>query len=253
MKPLLFFLGLTFLCSLTLLAQDTTWFDSEWNDCSRDQAMYYHLEHAEGDVTHFKDYYKANNQVQNSGQYRDGERFGLFVWFDENGLKTSDIEYIDENNDGEFVGIWKFYNEKGEEVPGGQLIGEFDWDNYNGETPDGVEFGSGEAETDPDPDEFILVEQEPYPLNKDEVKKAIGYPPMAWEAGIEGKVTLRILVGKTGLYERHVVVREEHPTLCREVEKHVSKLRFSPGIKDGHPVKLWLSVPFKFDLNYPND
>lgn len=245
MKTSFILFCLTFACGLSLSAQDTTWFDSEWKDCSRAEAMYYHLEHTEGDITHFKDYYKANNQVQNSGQYRDGEKFGLFVWYDENGLKTSGAEYVDQNNDGELDKVLKFYNDKGEEVPG-LVIGKAD------EFPDPtlVE-GEKYLEKDPDPDALVFVEREPIPMNLGEVKQAIGYPIMAVEAEIEGKVVVRVLVGKTGKYERHIVLRKGHQILNKAVERQLPNLIFKPGLVGGKPLKVWVTMPFDFKLIRP--
>ncbi|RMF48824.1 MAG: hypothetical protein D6750_06995, partial [Bacteroidetes bacterium] len=68
-------------------------------------------------------------------------------------------------------------------------------------------------EKDPDPMAFVAVEKEPQPLNIGDIKKRIGYPPLAKEAGIQGKVIVRVLVGKTGKYERHIVIKSPHKIL----------------------------------------
>lgn len=101
---------------------------------------------------------------------------------------------------------------------------------------------------EPSADEFIAVEKEPAPVNMDEIKKRIGFPPAAREAGISGKVILRILVDKEGNYNKHVVVRQAHPMLTTEVLKHVKDLKFTPGIQAGKPIRVWVTIPFDFKI-----
>ncbi|MCX8113047.1 MAG: energy transducer TonB [Bacteroidia bacterium] len=105
-----------------------------------------------------------------------------------------------------------------------------------------------EKEEEPDPSAFIAVEKEPQPVNMDEIKKRIGYPPLAKEAGIQGKVIVRVLVGKTGKYEKHIVLRSPHKLLTEAVEKELPNLEFSPGIQAGKPIKVWVTIPFDFQL-----
>lgn len=101
---------------------------------------------------------------------------------------------------------------------------------------------------DPNPDKFIPVQKRPEPTNMDAVRQAIGYPTIAREGGIEGDVTLKILVDEEGKYVKHLVLKQVHPILLKEVEKHVSGLRFTPAIQGNKPIKFWLVVPFKFKL-----
>lgn len=105
-----------------------------------------------------------------------------------------------------------------------------------------------EKEEEPDPSAFIAVEKEPQPVNIDEIKKRIGYPPLAKEAGIQGKVIVRVLVGKNGKYEKHIVLRSPHKLLTEAVEKELPNLEFTPGIQAGKPIKVWVTIPFDFQL-----
>ncbi len=94
--------------------------------------------------------------------------------------------------------------------------------------------------------EFVLVEREPAPTNLDDVKRMIGYPAAAYEAQIDGKVIVRILIDEKGNYLKHSVLKDPHPLLTQAVVAQVPKIKFSPAIKDGHPVKLWVTLPFDF-------
>lgn len=118
----------------------------------------------------------------------------------------------------------------------------------------GTEDGEGDGpveiveDKEPDPNAFVAVEKNPEPVNMDAIKAAVGYPPAAKEAGIKGQVTLRILVDKTGAYEKHVIVRSPHQLLTDAVVKEVRNLKFTPGIQGGKPIRVWVTIPFKFQL-----
>lgn len=99
-----------------------------------------------------------------------------------------------------------------------------------------------------DPFEFIMVESEAKPVNMDEVKKLIGYPPLAKQAGIQGKVVLRIKVDETGSYVKHVVQKSANDILLNAVEAQVKNLKFTPAIQGGKPIAQWITVPFDFKL-----
>jgi protein TonB len=105
-------------------------------------------------------------------------------------------------------------------------------------------------ETEPEPDfnEFVFVSQEPEPINIDDIKALIGYPDVAREANIEGKVVVRILVGKNGKYIKHKVIKKAHPMLAQAVEQHIGKLTFTPALQGNQPIKFWVNVPFAFQL-----
>lgn len=93
------------------------------------------------------------------------------------------------------------------------------------------------------------INTEPVPLNMQEIKRRIGYPPVAKEAGIEGKVLLRILVDEKGNYMRHKIINSAHPLFDREIEKYISELRFTPAIQNGKPTKFWVNLPLNFKLD----
>ncbi|MEY3442525.1 MAG: hypothetical protein RLZZ519_806 [Bacteroidota bacterium] len=102
---------------------------------------------------------------------------------------------------------------------------------------------------DPKSETFILLEKEPQAVNLDELKGLIGYPPMAVEALIEGRVTLRVMVDKMGNYVKHIVLKDPHPILTRAVTEKIHLLKMTPGIQAGKPIKVWVTLPFNFELN----
>ncbi|MDX1907279.1 MAG: TonB family protein [Bacteroidia bacterium] len=97
-------------------------------------------------------------------------------------------------------------------------------------------------------DDFLFAEEEPKPVNMDDIKKLVGYPPIARDAGIEGQVVVRILVDKKGNYSKHRIINQVHPVLAKAVEEHIAKLRFTPAIQGGKPIQFWVNIPFNFRL-----
>ncbi len=104
------------------------------------------------------------------------------------------------------------------------------------------------AEEEPNVDDFIFVSEEPQPLNMDDVRKIIGYPDIARDAGIEGQVVVRVLVDEQGNYRKHKMIKKVHPILADAVEKNLHKLKFSPAIQGNKPIKFWVNIPFRFKL-----
>ncbi len=100
----------------------------------------------------------------------------------------------------------------------------------------------------PSPDEFVLLELEPAPLNMTELSGMIGYPRLAKEAEIEGKVIIRVLVDEQGNYVRHMIIKDPNPLLTNAVASKIHNLRFTPGIQKGKPIKVWVTIPFDFKL-----
>lgn len=92
------------------------------------------------------------------------------------------------------------------------------------------------------------VEKAPECINLVQVKAMMVYPPLAREAGIEGKVTVKVLVGSEGNVIK--VGSITGPEIFHsEVSDKSMQLQFTPGLQNGKPVKVWVTVPFNFKLN----
>jgi len=101
---------------------------------------------------------------------------------------------------------------------------------------------------EPKEDQVIAVDVEPKVLNLDSVKRQLIYPIELREKGVQGKVITRLLVNEKGRVVKHVIKETPHKALTESVEILLYNLSFSPAIKDGKPVKYWVTVPFKFVL-----
>lgn len=91
------------------------------------------------------------------------------------------------------------------------------------------------------------VEKAPECVNLSQVRASMKYPEIAREAGIEGRVTVKVLVGPDGNVIK--VGSVSGPEVFHdEVRDKASSLQFTPGLQNGKPVKVWVTVPFNFKL-----
>ncbi|MBZ0204263.1 MAG: TonB family protein [Ignavibacteria bacterium] len=91
------------------------------------------------------------------------------------------------------------------------------------------------------------VEKAPECVNLEQIRGSMVYPPIAIEAQIEGKVTVKVLVNVDGSVVK--IGSVNGPDVFRdEVTQKSMKLQFTPGLQNGKPVKVWVSVPFHFRL-----
>ncbi len=91
------------------------------------------------------------------------------------------------------------------------------------------------------------VDKPPVAVNLSSVKGSMRYPEIARSSGIEGKVTVKVLVGPDGSVVQ--VGGFSGPDVFRdEVSSKVMNLQFTPALQQGQPVRCWVSVPFSFTL-----
>ncbi len=119
---------------------------------------------------------------------------------------------------------------------------------------DSLDFGAGTdvviqetGEGDiPSSDVFIPFEVAPQPLPDFSPKPET--PEMAKMAGVQGKVIVQVFVDKKGEVKKWKIVKEEPKDLGfgEEVEKVITKWKFTPAIQQGNPVGVWIAIPFNF-------
>ena len=105
-----------------------------------------------------------------------------------------------------------------------------------------------QAEPEPDPDEFIADATEPT-VDYAALQKKVQYPEIARKNGIEGQVVVRVLIDKTGKPVKYRIDHSDNKLLDNSAVDAVMSMRFTPGIQNGVPVSLWVSVPIKFQLD----
>jgi protein TonB len=100
------------------------------------------------------------------------------------------------------------------------------------------------SDEEPGMDAFIPVEKQPQI-----VKRVIPkYPDMAIRAGLEGTVWVKILVDKDGMPKKAVVIKSSAELFNDEAVKAAMSFVFTPAVMNNGPVKVWVSIPFKFTL-----
>lgn len=97
---------------------------------------------------------------------------------------------------------------------------------------------------EPGMDEFVPVEKPPQI-----VKRVVpAYPDMAMRAGLEGTVWVKILIDKEGKPQRAVVVRSTTDIFNDAAIEAAMQFVFTPAVMNQGPVKVWVSMPFRFKL-----
>ncbi len=77
------------------------------------------------------------------------------------------------------------------------------------------------------------------------------YPDMARRAGIEGKVTVSVLISENGRPIKAQIVKRapsDQKIFDESAIECVMHSSYSPGIQNGSPIKVWLTVPIRFTL-----
>lgn len=132
----------------------------------------------------------------------------------------------------------------------GDAVAGYNWSDVGDGDFDGPdEVTEPQPKENDDPNKFVLLEKEPVPVNMDELTGLIGYPQIAKEGGLEGKVVLRVKIDKLGNYEKHVVLKSPHTILLKAVTDHIDHLVCTPGIQSGKAIPVWVTIPFNFVLN----
>ena len=91
------------------------------------------------------------------------------------------------------------------------------------------------------------VEKAPVAVNLSQVRGSMRYPEIAKSNNIEGKVSVKVLVGPEGSVER-VGGFSGNDVFSDEVKDKVMALQFTPALQNGKAVSCWVTVPFSFTL-----
>lgn len=104
-----------------------------------------------------------------------------------------------------------------------------------------------DKEPDPTVDETIAVNKQPY-VDGVLIQSNLVYPELAKKAGIEGKVTLRVLIRKNGKAKKFIVETTDSELFNKSAGDAVMKSQFLPALQNGKPIACWLSVPISFKI-----
>jgi TonB family protein len=111
-------------------------------------------------------------------------------------------------------------------------------------------FGDGERGIippepfDPPPDTFIAYQIEPRVV----LHPSPQYPDVALRIGVEGNVIVKALVNEEGRVKRAMQMRSTDEMFTQAAIDAAMKWTFTPALMNGHPVRVWVSIPFRFRL-----
>lgn len=83
-----------------------------------------------------------------------------------------------------------------------------------------------------------------------ELHALLSYPKQARENGIEGDVTISVQVDNDGRVLQAVVREASHPIFTDVALNAAKSLTYTPGMKDGKPIKMWVTLNIVFDLGF---
>ncbi|MCC5932916.1 MAG: energy transducer TonB [Candidatus Cyclonatronum sp.] len=96
---------------------------------------------------------------------------------------------------------------------------------------------------------FVIVEQMPELIGgMAELQRQIVYPEIARRAGIQGRVVVQFIIDEQGYVRSPVVVRSAGGGLDEAAIDAVQKIRFTPGMQRGRPVRVQYTLPVQFRL-----
>ena len=137
-------------------------------------------------------------------------------------------------------------------VPGNQFpkLRKLDWDFCN--NPAVAIHDNGEEklalEIEPDITTCLNVDEEPRPVNLDQVQNCIDLPTGKFSYPYTDHLTFQILVNKKGNYVTHKLIQGKRNRHAKSIENCLSQLKFVPAILHGRPVDCWVNIPFRLEF-----
>ncbi len=74
------------------------------------------------------------------------------------------------------------------------------------------------------------------------------YPEEAKKNGLEGTVYVKIWIDEEGKVKDAVIEKSDSETFNQPSIDAAKQFQFTPALKDGTPVSVWVTVPFKYKL-----
>lgn len=80
------------------------------------------------------------------------------------------------------------------------------------------------------------------------LKKAITYPKIALDKGIEGRVSVRALIGANGRILKSFTENSSNAIFDEPAQTAVRRATFTPAVHKGKKIQRWISVPVIYRL-----
>jgi TonB family protein len=92
-----------------------------------------------------------------------------------------------------------------------------------------------------------FIDREPC-IDYKEMNKRVEYPRVAKELGLEGKVTLRILVAQDGFPQKYIIEYSTDSMFNEPAIRAVMQSCFVPAVLNNQPIRCWITIPILFRL-----
>jgi TonB family protein len=289
MKHLLILVFTTFTILANSQSTLTIYYDSNWVEVPQQKANYYRIATKVGEKLWSVNDYFLNGKIQMTGNYQSRKfknKEGQFTYYYENGQKSSEGKYLNNNRTGYWVSYYEDGNKSQEETYlYGKLNGEcttyyksdriesegsFLNGNYDGEWKWYFENGNMSTKETYANNELIDIEcwtennvkqeENCFPEKESEfeggfsamtkfIQENINYPKKAIRDGIKGKVYVLFSVDIDGSLGDFEIVKSVHPLLDQEALRVVKLLPdFIPAVSHNRIVKSYFRMPFDFDF-----
>jgi protein TonB len=99
-------------------------------------------------------------------------------------------------------------------------------------------------EKEPKPDEYVCITTDPQVV----IHPIPEYPDIAKRIGLEGSVTVKILLDKEGRVKKTLLAKSSDEIFDQPALEAAKKWVFTPALMNGKPVQIWVAIPFRFCL-----
>lgn len=238
---------LLFTISVTLLyAQDTLYYDAEYNKVSKDSVFaFYKITSFNKELNKYlRETYSSKHVLESQSYYKDAKCDTLDGEFKEY-FKNSNKLKVKGNNtnnnyNGELTTYWENGNLRRRDIfKGGEFKEGICYDS------NAVEIPHYDFETMP------IYSRGDKKLLRDIIKN-LKYPSKARKNNIEGRVMTSFVINKEGKVERIKIVTSVHPLLddaaIETLKKFSEKALFIPAYKEMEPVNVRYNIPLNFKI-----
>lgn len=108
----------------------------------------------------------------------------------------------------------------------------------------GIKAPATNSDDDPGIETFVKYEKAPKMIEASKPE----YPALAKNAGITGKVFVKVLVDKDGTPKKAVVIKSESELFNESAVAAAMKSKFTPAVNKGEALAVWIVLPYKFTL-----
>jgi protein TonB len=80
------------------------------------------------------------------------------------------------------------------------------------------------------------------------MKAKVVYPEEALSKGVEGTVWVKAYIDEAGAVRKAEILKTDAAVFKASALEAAGKWKFSPALKDGKPVAVWVTLPFRYKL-----